>query len=265
MGTGDTLQRKKQLWRLIRCIEEIIKMAKSLRSKQRRKNRVIRTVRYGKKEMIALKKRLTQDKVVVKDALAIVDNKAVIKREKKPVNLTKLRQELRERRRAFCVEWATRVKENFKRARVGLKPVPCKRKDMKRKFGLLHECDLKNDVKDEWEDIKDDEYPGSMEVNTEPVDSCEKDVAEQVNDCREDLEVPVGDSKKDNEIPVIDVSEETEIEKPVSTPPKKTRKHNITSVKDMIQKTGTAPVWVSRRVVHKIKKEKKMKTKKLKK
>ncbi|KAK3870468.1 hypothetical protein Pcinc_024294 [Petrolisthes cinctipes] len=175
------------------CIEEISKMARSLRSKQRRKNRVIRTVRYGKKEMNALKKRLTQDKVVVKDALAIVDNKAVIKREKKPVNLTKLRQELRERRRAFSIEWATRVKENFKRVRVGLKPISCKRKDMQQKFGLLHECDLKNDVKDEWEDIKDDEYAASMEVNKEPVDSCEKDAAEQVNDCQEDVEVPVED------------------------------------------------------------------------
>lgn len=44
-------------------------MAKSVRSKQRRKNRVTRCVRYGRKERIKLRKTLSGDTVVPVDAV----------------------------------------------------------------------------------------------------------------------------------------------------------------------------------------------------
>lgn len=163
---------------------------------------------------------------------------------------------MRERRHGFQREWNYLVKENFRRKRMGLDPLPCKRSVLKHKYGILppevaRKVGLMEDTKDEWEDMKDEEN-----------DASEKDVDE--DSCKDNADVLIEEHKEDAEVLAIDISEETEIEEQGRTSRKQQKKERFNSLNDMIKKTGTVPVWLNRKVAKKIKRTNKMKTKKLK-
>lgn len=167
---------------------------------------------------------------------------------------------MRERRLGFQREWNYLVKENFRRKRMGLDPLPCKRSVLKHKYGILPpeialKTGLMEDTKDEWEDMKDEEK-----------DACEKD-GEEEDSCKDNADVLIEERKENAEVVAIDISEETEMDEQSSTSKKQKqqKKERFTSLKDMIKKTGTVPVWLNRKVAKKIKRANKMTAKKLKK